>query len=106
MRIKNLITKNKRIFTCLVISLLVGIFSGMGNMPEVEYKQLLSQREQLETKVADLENKVEDTKSQVDLLQVQKNEKEKIAKEEAEKLAKAEAEKKAKERKRRVWKSS
>ena len=97
MRIKNLITKNKRIFTCLVISLLVGIFSGMGNMPDVEYNQLLSQKEQLETKGADLENKVEITKRQVDDLQSQKNEKERIAKEEAEKLAKAEDEKKAKE---------
>ena len=96
MRIKNLITKNKRIFTCLVISLLVGIFSGMGNMPDVEYNQLLSQKEQLETKGADLENKVEITKRQVDDLQSQKNEKERIAKEEAEKLAKEEAERLAK----------
>lgn len=106
MDIKNLVTKNKRILTCFAISLVVGIFSGMGNMPEVEYNQLLSQKEQLETKVADLENKVEVTKSQVDDLQVQKNEKERIAKEEAEKLAKAkaEAEKKAKEEAERLAK--
>lgn len=97
MSIKNLVNKNKRALICLTISLVVGIIGGMGNMPKEEYNQLLSQKEELQTKVADLANKVEVAKNQADVLQDQKNEKERIAKEEAEKLAKAEEEKKAKE---------
>ena len=104
MSIKNLVTKNKITLICLAISLVVGIIGGMNNMPEEECNQLLSQKEQLEVRVAEIENKVEVAKNQADELQEQKNEKERIAKEEAERLAKEEAEKKAKEEAERLAK--
>lgn len=99
MNIKELVTKNKRIILCLVISLVLGIFSGLSNMPESEYNNLLSKKEELSNEIVAVDKTIVEKKSEVNALQVKKQEKENLAKAKAEeeRLAKVAAEAKAKE---------
>lgn len=96
MNFKNFILKNKRVVICLVVAIVIGIASGSSQMPKENYNNLLVQKEQLDCEVLSLDSQIEKISIEVNNLQAQKEEADRIAKEEAERKAQEEAEAKAK----------
>lgn len=107
MNIKNFIIKNKKIATCLVISLGIGLMSNGGNITEAEYSTLVQQKEELSSEIVSLDSQIEENKKEVKILEAKKEEADRVAKEkaEAEKRKKEEEEKKAKEEAERIAKA-
>lgn len=95
---KELLRRNKSVIGCFVVTALLGYFSTVGNMPTEEYNALLSKGVDIEQQISQADNEIVEAQKEVDKLQEEKDEKERLAKIEAEK--KAEEERKAAEEKR------
>ena len=96
MNIKNLILKNKKAVTLLIVSMVFGFIGGREEMPKEEYQQLIVQKDEINKESISLDEEIKQINFEIKQLE-QKIEAERLAKEEAERLAKEEAERLAKE---------
>ena len=96
MNIKNLILKNKKAVTLLIVSMVFGFIGGREEMPKEEYQQLIVQKDEINKESISLDEEIKQINFEIEQLE-QKIEAERLAKEEAERLAKEEAERLAKE---------
>ena len=103
MNIKNLILKNKKAVTLLIVSMVFGFIGGREEMPKAEYQQLIVQKDEINKESILLDEEIKQINFEIEQLE-QKIEAERLAKEEAERLAKEEAERLAKEEAKRLAK--
>ena len=103
MNIKNLILKNKKAVTLLIVSMVFGFIGGREEMPKEEYQQLIVQKDEINKESISLDEEIKQINFEIEQLE-QKIEAERLAKEEAERLAKEEAERLAKEEAERLAK--
>ena len=103
MNIKNLILKNKKAVTLLIVSMVFGFIGGREEMPKAEYQQLIVQKDEINKESILLDEEIKQINFEIEQLE-QKIEAERLAKEEAERLAKEEAERLAKEEAERLAK--
>lgn len=101
MNIKNLILKNKKAVTLLIVSMVFGFIGGREEMPKEEYQQLIVQKDEINKESISLDEEIKQINFEIEQLE-QKIEAERLAKEEAERLAKEQASKEQDKRNQEV----